>query len=378
MKILYVITGADIGGAQRHVFYLSEWFSRIGWEVHVVLGEDGPLKKELTDRNIGVTIIPIARNIVIKKDFKALRTLYLFIKKEKFDIVHSHSSKAGILARLAGFFNRVEKNIFTAHGFVFTDPTLTKKKTHFYVLLEKMCSWISTDIITVSRFDYQQGKTNGINERKMSQIHNGIPETSIISPSQWKKKQHTLRERDKRIVGFVGRFASEKNITMLLRVAALFKNHNVEFWIIGDGPLYNHYQAVIKKRHLPIQLKGSQDNVLEWMDQMHLMVITSHKEGLPFVLLEACGRGLPVISTDVGGVKEVIGNEKLVVAINDDESMYQRLSALLSDDDARETLGRYFLERSNSFTVEQMCQETKKVYSRGKNKHVNYQHYQSY
>lgn len=363
MKILYLITGADIGGAQKHLLFLAEWFALQKADVHVVVGEDGPLKTELLDRNIAVTVIPIPRNIVLAQDMKALWRVYHFIKQGKFDIVHSHSSKAGIIARLAGFFNRVHKNIFTAHGFVFTDPTLPIIKKLVYILLEKICSWLSSDIITVSRFDFQHGNSYGISMKKMTAIHNGIPQQDILSNRQWQKKQQILRTSDKKIIGFVGRFAPEKNLDMLLRVAARFKeHHNVEFWVIGDGPLYAHYQKQIQIQNLPIHLKGSQENVLQWMDKMHVMVITSHKEGLPFVLLEACSRGLPVISTDVGGVKEVIGEKRVTVPINDDQAMYRHLSSLITNDAEREELGKYFMELAENFTVEKMCQETKKVY----------------
>jgi glycosyltransferase involved in cell wall biosynthesis len=370
MKILYVITGADIGGAQNHLLYLSDWFSQQGHDVHVVLGEDGPLKQELARLNIETTIIPIPRTIKLSKDLQALWKVYLFIKKGNYDIVHSHSSKAGIIARLAGFLNRVPKNIYTAHGFVFTDPTLSTKKRNLYLGLEKVFSLFSTNIITVSSFDFQQGKAHGINAKKMSIIHNGIPSSAILSAAEWEKKQHRCGEMEKRVIGFVGRFSSEKNIDMLLRVASIFKEQNkvqAEFWLLGDGPLFDHYRAEIKKRNLQsmIHLKGMQDHVMDWMDTMHALVITSHKEGLPYVLLEACGRGLPVISTDVGGVKEVVdpnGEKNLLVRINDDDAMVQQLVSVLSDEDIRLELGRYFLELAGTFTVEQMCLNTNKVY----------------
>ncbi|WP_066259026.1 glycosyltransferase family 4 protein [Neobacillus drentensis] len=370
MKILYVITGADIGGAQNHLLYLSEWFSKQGHEVHVVLGEDGPLKQALIRRSIETMVIPIPRTIKIAKDLQALWKVFLFIKKGNYDVVHSHSSKAGIIARLAGFLNRVKKNIYTAHGFVFTDPTLSAKKKTFYLLLEKVFSWMSTNIITVSTYDFQQGIAHGIRAKKMSVIHNGIPGGTILSVAEWEKKQQKLRVMDKKIVGFVGRFSSEKNIDMLLRVATHFKEENnssVEFWLLGDGPLFDFYQREINIRnlHSMIRLKGLQNHVHEWMDNMHAMVITSHKEGLPYVLLEACGRGLPVISTDVGGVKEVVdpeGNKNLLVKINDDQAMYHKLVSILSNDHLRTEQGRYFLNIASAFTVEQMCEETKKVY----------------
>jgi glycosyltransferase involved in cell wall biosynthesis len=371
MKILYVITGADIGGAQNHLLYLSEWFSKRGHDVQVVLGEDGPLNEELALRNIKATVIPIPRTIKLAKDVQSLWKVFLFIKKGNYDIVHSHSSKAGIIARLAGFLKRIDKNIYTAHGFVFTDPTLSTKKKAFYLFLEKAFSLLSTNIITVSHFDYEQGKAHGINEKKMSVIHNGIPKSIILSSAEWEKKEQKLHEMDKKVIGYVGRFSSEKNIDMLLRVAAIFKeekNKQVKFLVIGDGPLFDHYQAEIKERGLEslIQLAGLQTNVYDWMDNMHAMVITSHKEGLPYVLLEACGRGLPVISTDVGGVKEVVdpqGDKNILVPINDDQAMYYQLVSLLSNDRLRAEQGRYFLALAGALTVEEMCLQTNKIYT---------------
>ncbi|MDQ1144163.1 glycosyltransferase involved in cell wall biosynthesis [Bacillus sp. SORGH_AS 510] len=368
MKILYVITGADIGGAQRHLLYLSNWFSKQGHEVHVVLGEDGPFKDELEKQNIKAIVIPIPRTIKWKEDLYALWNLSRFIQKGGYDVVHSHSSKAGIIARLASFMNRVRKNIYTAHGFVFNDPTLTKKKKYFYLWLEKSFSWISSHIITVSAYDYHQGATYGMKEQKLSVIYNGIPENQILSQSEWAVKQKRLRHTKRKIIGFVGRFASEKNLDMLLRVASHFTDENVEFWLIGDGPLFNHYQREVMKQNLQstILLKGSQDNVYEWMDQMHVMIITSHKEGFPYVFVEACGRGLPVISTNVGGIKEVLdshGKENLLVPINGDDEMVQRLHSILSDDTIRLDLGMYCLEIAQQLTVEQMCVKTNNVYS---------------
>ena len=115
------------------------------------------------------------------KDFKAILEVYRFLKNERFDIIHSHSSKAGIIARIAGFLYHSKKNIFTAHGFVFTDPTLSKRKKTIYLLLEKICSLISTDIITVSKFDYEKGMEFGLNHKKMHVVYNGTPAESIIS-----------------------------------------------------------------------------------------------------------------------------------------------------------------------------------------------------
>lgn len=370
MKILYVITGGDIGGAQRHVFYMAKWFVSEGHEVQVVVGENGPFVDLLSEFNIHTKIISIPREIKLLKDFKAILEVYRFLNNERFDIIHSHSSKAGIIARIAGFLYQSKKNIFTAHGFVFTDPTLSKRKKTIYLLLEKMCSWISTDIITVSKFDYEKGIEYGLKSKKMHVVYNGIPVESIISRGELDKKIRFLQNRNKKIIGFVGRFVSEKNIDMILRVASFYKmnnQENVEFWLIGDGPLFDHYKAKITEQGLSkmIHLKGNQDHILSWMDQMNLLIITSHKEGLPFVLLEALSRGLPVVSTDVGGIKEVIDPNRIkdmIVPINDDRQMYDKLNIVLNERFLYEQLAKAALQFGAVLTVENMCAQTEEIY----------------
>jgi glycosyltransferase involved in cell wall biosynthesis len=371
MNILYIITGADIGGAQKHLLYISKWFKDKRHHIHVVTGEEGPLNQELEKLGIAASVIPIPRKIEMSKDLKALFRLCFFIKSGGFDVIHSHSSKAGILARVSGYFLGIRKNIFTAHGFVFTDPTLSRKKKLFYAWLEKSCSWLATDIITVSHFDYRKGNEEGINPRKMHIIHNGIPNGHILSLSDWEKKQRVLNQTQKRVIGFVGRFVSEKNIDMLIRVAALFKLSgmaNVEIWLLGDGPLFPYYKEKVMAEGLDyiIQFKGNQDNVLGWMDQMHVLAITSHKEGLPYVLLEAISRGLPVVSTDVGGIKEILGEvkaENLIVPINHDEQMFKRLAELLTNDELREAVGKELVDLSKDLSNDNMCKELEKVYA---------------
>ena len=116
-----------------------------------------------------------------------------------------------------------------------------------------------------------------------------------------------------------------------------------------------------------IHLKGNQDHILSWMDMMNILMITSHKEGLPFVLLEALSRGVPVVSTDVGGIKEVVdpkGTKDIIVPINDDLQMYHKLNRILKDDSLYHQLAKDALRLVSTFTVENMCIQTEEIYNR--------------
>jgi glycosyltransferase involved in cell wall biosynthesis len=370
MKLLYIITGADIGGAQKHLMDLVQWFDKSGDEVEVITGEEGPLVDWLRSKSIPVTIIPIPRKIEVLNDWKAFIKLRKHISTNHYNVVHCHSSKAGIIGRLAAYLCRIPKIVFTAHGFVFTDLTLSKKKRSFYIYLEKLFGILSSDIITVSQFDYQAGIEIGLKPRKLHVIHNALPKQDIIALSEWEEKQEVLRKAERKIIGFVGRLVSEKNIDMIIRVASLFKERSYEhvlFWLVGDGKMEDYYRQKVLEQGLEdnVLFLGNQSHVLQLMDQMHLQIITSHKEGLPYVMLEAMGRGLPVVSTDVGGVKEVLDPDQrlgLIVPINDDQLMFEKLLDLLSNDRKRESLGKQLLEQTNLYTAEQMCEKTKKIY----------------
>jgi glycosyltransferase involved in cell wall biosynthesis len=372
MKILYVITGADIGGAQKHLMDLIQYFKVFGDKVEVVTGEDGPLVEWLKEKNIPVTIISIPRKIEWKKDFLAFRKLSKHISQNQYDVVHCHSSKAGIIGRLAAYVNRIPKIVFTAHGFVFTDPTLSKKKRAFYIFLEKVFGVLSSDIITVSQYDLDAGRKIGLSSRKLHVIHNALPKEDVVPLNDWEKKQELLRNAETKIIGFVGRLVSEKNVDMIIRLASLFKQNSVEkinFWLIGDGKLENHYRKMVQEKDLDniITFWGNQANVLRLMDQMHIQIITSHKEGLPYVLLEAMGRGLPVVSTDVGGVKEVLdpeGKHGVIVPINGDQMMYERIVDLVQNHPHRELLGKKMLEQVSECSVDKMGKKTQAIYGK--------------
>ncbi|MBB6176072.1 glycosyltransferase involved in cell wall biosynthesis [Anoxybacillus tengchongensis] len=366
MRILYIITGGDIGGAQKHVLYLAEWFQQRGHEVHVIVGEEGPFLKALQAKNISCHVISIPRTIQPFRDVKALWDLYWWIRNRSFDVVHCHSSKAGIVGRIAAYLNKVPKVIFTAHGFVFTDPTLTPWKRWFYLLLERLGERVSTDIITVSLFDYMKAKSYGLNEKKMHIIHNGVPNQYIVSQEEWMNRQEQLQRCEKKIIGFVGRFVSEKNIDMLIRIAEYCREQqltHIEFWLIGDGELLPKYVELVHQKglHHFVYFKGSQNNVLGWIDRMHILLITSYKEGLPYVLLEALGRGVPVVSTNVGGIKEVIG-EDWVVPVDDDLSMLNKMIHLLMNEDERQRQGLRALQIVQGFSVHTMGEKTEKIY----------------
>ncbi|MHC0037555.1 glycosyltransferase family 4 protein [Pseudoneobacillus sp. C159] len=371
MKILYVITGADIGGAQKHVMDLVSWFQKNGAKLEVVTGEEGPLVDWLILRGIPVKIIPIPRSIQPMKDWKAFWQLRQHLRRNPFNIVHCHSSKAGIIGRLAAFVCRVPKIIFTAHGFVFTDPTLSKKKKAFYIFLERLFGRFSSDIITVSQYDYLAGLGIGLRKQNLHMIHNGLPTEQVQSVPNWESKQAQLRTSDKKIIGFVGRLVPEKNIEMIIRIAEQFHRqalpYGVEFWLLGEGRLAEHYYQTVKEKGLTeiVKFWGNQTNVIDFMDKMHVMLITSHKEGLPYVLLEAMGRGLPVISTDVGGIKEVLdpsGSLELLVPLNDDNQMNQKLEKLLYHDRERERIGRILLQQASYYTADIMCKKIKDIY----------------
>ena len=173
MKIVYVITQATWGGAQAHLYSLIERQVKIGNTVTLISGIEGRLsdqiKKNLPQVKL-VIISNLVRQVSLINDFKAIRALRKLLKRLKPDILHLHSSKAGMVGRLAALGLSM-KVVFTVHGWGFT-PGVSKKQQLLIKLVEKTLRPLTTYYICVSRFDYQLGVENGIiNESHLSLIH---------------------------------------------------------------------------------------------------------------------------------------------------------------------------------------------------------------
>jgi glycosyltransferase involved in cell wall biosynthesis len=356
MKLLYVITKSNAGGAQTHVMQLARFFSSQGHDVTLMSRPGGWLEAEA--HKLGVTYlanphllntlnpIPLVRaGRVLKKALKDLRP----------DLVSCHSTIAGMIGRIT--IRQSIPTIFTAHGWGFA-PRIREPRRTLVQFIERFLSRWTTQTICVSTYDLHLAKKTSIN--KAICIHNGV-ESFETAP------QHTHRTE----ALFVGRLVPQKDPFILINaIHALDPNirSQLHLSLIGSGPLEEDVRATILKQRLvnTITLIPSvpREDILKHMKQSDLFILTTHWEGLPRSILEAMAHGLPVIATDVGGVGDAITPQTgILISHGDQQALQEALTVLIKNPTQRQQMGRLAQHRARTqFSLEQMCQKTARVY----------------
>jgi len=358
MKILYIITKSEIGGAQIHVDQLCNFFKK-DFEVAVLSYPGGWLEERSLKNGVKFFANPFFSNsfspIVFFKSFFAIKRI---IDEFSPDIVHCHSSAAGVYGRLV--VRKSIPTIYTAHGWGFnTGVPLFQKITA--VILEKFLSRYTDKIICVSGFVKNLGLKFAVaRASKMLVIPNGVERI------ERKEKNNS----DKVRVLFIGRLSEPKDPLLLLKSfyeLEIKNRENIQLDIIGGGGKFLECQSfVIEKKLQNVNLLGSRDReeTLSYLKKADIFILISKWEGLPITVLEAMSCGLPVISSKVGGIGEAVDESSGFLVKNTKEDIELAMTILASDRALREKMGQnarqIFLEK---YTLEKMCERTKEVYN---------------
>ncbi len=360
MKIVQIITRSDaIGGAHVHVRDLSLALLREGHQVTVLVGQEGPFTEELRDKGIPCrTLRYLVRPISPIVDVRGVLELRHVLTELTPDLVCAHSSKAGWLGRLAARTLGIP-SVFTVHGWAFTDGVPGRKRM-IYALAERLAAPLGQRIITVSDFDRELAlRCRMAPPKKLVTVHNGVPG---IAPSL---RADPVLQPPRLIM--VARFEKPKDHTTLLRALARLREIVWHLDLVGDGPLIGSVRE--EARRLGIQGRvrfwGARQDVAEILSQGQIFVLVSNYEGFPLTILEAMRAGLPVVASDVGGVKEAVvdGETGFLIPRGDEDALRDTLLRLLLDTDLRAKMGTAGrLRYQEHFTFERMLEKTVRVY----------------
>ncbi|WP_047150873.1 glycosyltransferase family 4 protein [Aneurinibacillus tyrosinisolvens] len=356
MKIVYIITRSDWGGAQAHVFDLLRYACTSN-KCYLIIGEEGILAERARELDIPVWIVPtLIQAIHPFYDVLAIHHIRRIIKNIRPDIVHAHSSKAGIVGRIAAWITGVP-SIFTAHGWAFTDGVSVVRKK-ISIPMERLVAKLSTYIICVSEFDRQLALRYKVaNEEQLVTVHNGITEQGMVS-------EHHNKDKTKIIM--VARFSTQKDYRTLILTSAKLSSP-VELFLVGEGELLESSRRLAVEQGVAskINFLGMRKDIPEILSACDVFVLTSHYEGFPISILEAMRAGLPVIASDVGGVKEAVvdGVTGYIVPREDVQAVRDRLETLAKNPKLRKQMGQAgrgrYLER---FTSQQMVDKIFSLY----------------
>lgn len=405
MKIVRIIARLNVGGPARHVVWLTKALDDAEFQSVLMTGTVPEGEEDMgyfaAEHAVEPVFIPEMSRELSPKDVISLWKVYRFLQKEKPDIVHTHTAKAGTIGRVAGFFYRwltprtligqprKVRFVHTYHGHVF-HSYYGRRKTQFFLFVEKTLARLATDkIITISQQQFEEIHRKfgvGRSEKQFSVVPLGID----LSPfAEWRAKRRILREEigagtGEILVGLVGRLTEIKNHELFLEVAKKYKENfdfpRLKFVIIGDGHLRKKLEKDAEKYNIKdiVTFLGNRNDADVFYPALDIVALTSLNEGTPLSLIEAMANARPCISTAVGGVIDLLGAETmspgetdgftvcergLRTATGDAEGFLNGLIYLAKDENLQKELGARGLDfvRAN-YGKERLISDIKEVY----------------
>jgi len=370
INILYVITKLELGGAQKQLLSLLGHLDKEKFAAFLFTAKGGELFPDASSIS-GIKIkrsIFLGRPIRPLKDILALIEIYLFIKKNDVAVVHTHSSKAGILGRCAAGLAKTRIIIHTVHGWSFNDcqPAICRK---LFIWLERFAARFTDRLIVVSAHDKEKGLRNRIgSENKYVLIRYGIDYAEFGKGVQDIKQELGI-DQGYLTVGMISCFKPQKAPEDFVKLAFLVNKEfpGVKFLLVGDGALRKGIQELIHKLGLDTKviLTGWRRDIERVLSAIDVFVLTSLWEGSPIAVLEAIASSIPVIATHTGGIAELIidGETGFLVPVHDIQRMSEKIALLLKDAQLRRRMS--LGAKSNlgaNFTLEGMVRSHQDLY----------------
>ena len=408
MKIVRIIARLNVGGPAKQVVWLTRGLSRPPFESLLIAGTVPPGEDDMgyfaTEMGVTPVFVPEMSREISLKDAVTIWKLYRLLQREQPDIVHTHTAKAGTVGRIAGLLYRwltpgtllgrprACRFVHTYHGHIF-HSYYGPAKTRVFLTIEKLLARLGTDRIVV----ISEQQRREINEEfavgranQFAVIRLGL-DTGIYA--QWRERRETFRDElrvgaNDILVGIVGRLTEIKHHELFLQAASLFKEQfarksspaRVRFVVIGDGHLRHKLEQQMEAYGLnnEVIFVGSRRDPENFYPALDIVALTSRNEGTPLTLIEAMANARPVISTAVGGVVDLLGQEVSTgvdeafvicergvrVPPNDARAFAAGLASLTGDESLRREIGERGLQFVlTNYSKERLLADIKSLYS---------------
>jgi glycosyltransferase involved in cell wall biosynthesis len=408
MKIVRVIARLNVGGPAKHVIWLTKGLESEGCETLLIAGTVPAGEDDMgyfaTEMGVAPIFVPEMSREISAKDALTIWKLYKLFRRERPDIIHTHTAKAGTVGRVAGLLYRwltpnalllrprACRFVHTYHGHIF-HSYYGPLKTRIFLLIEKMLARLITDRIVVVS-EQQRREINGEFRVGRADQFRVIPlglDTSVFA--NWKERARSFRDElglstDDILVGIVGRLTEIKNHELFLRAAAVFKSQfsqqspdrSVRFVIIGDGALRHTLERQADSLGLAdnVIFTGSCRDVDRVYPALDIVALTSRNEGTPLTLIEAMANARPIISTAVGGVVDLLGAsnshnpdapfwicQRGIGVVHDDPSAFAAaLAFFIGNAELRRETGERGLQFvAAHYSKERLLEDIKKLYA---------------
>jgi glycosyltransferase involved in cell wall biosynthesis len=378
VKIIHIITKLELGGAQQTTLYTLAHLDQHHYIPVLICGPGGILLPE-AQKQPGFKLHicnHLIRPVAPFHDLLALITIWRILKRERKDhkgrvLVHTHSSKAGIIGRWAAFFAGISIRIHTVHGFGI-NPYQPFFLRWLFIFVERVTGLLTTSMIYVSYDNLKQGIRLGISKQRNSVIIRSGIDWAKFSQAQYDKmsvKTELTIPKNSKVVGMVACFKPQKAPQDFIRMAYLvtLKLPDTHFILIGDGVLRAKIENMIQELGLwkNVHLTGWRRNIPNLISAMDIMTLTSLWEGLPKVVVEAQLMGVPVIVTQTSGVKEVVRDNVsgFIIPAGHPDLMASKVIELLRNPEIMSRMGKKAISVSREFDLDKGVLKHNQLYN---------------
>ena len=368
MKVVHVITRLVAGGAQRNTLLCAAEQRARGHQVVVISGvqtsSEGCLLAEARQADYElVEMASLVREISPAKDLAALMQLYGYLRHNRCDVLHTHTSKAGLLGRIAGALAGVPVIVHTPHGHIF-HSYFSRSKEMLFRWLERLVAPLADMQVMLSPGDLRDHLREGITSAgRLCVIPSGVPLQRFLQCAPLPKEGPV-------VIGFLGRLADIKGPLDLVEAFALLHPKFPEWrlLLVGDGPQRDQVDERVLRLGLQdyVRITGWQADTLPYLSEMDVLCVPSHNEGMGRVVVEAMACGLPVVATRVGGLPDLVRhnhNGKLCRPKQPGD-LAEQLADLLQLPDRGRTLGQRGREMAHQYSDQVMFERLEQLYER--------------
>jgi glycosyltransferase involved in cell wall biosynthesis len=385
LRVLHPITRLIVGGAQENTMLTADLLDRRVWEVAVLsgtqIGSEGSLMESVRERGVPLLLEPtLVREVSPLNDARALVRMAQTMRRGRYDIVHTHSSKAGILGRWAAKLAGVPVIVHTVHGWGHHERQHPLVRA-YYILLEKLSLPATDRLIVVSPLNIEKGLADGIGRREQyAVIRSGIELDRFGRPAV--PREETRRAwgipLDALVVGSVTRLSAQKAPGDFVRAAARIRRQWEEsagrgdapppvwFLVVGDGDLRPEVEALAAELGVRdrLVLTGLRRDVPELLAAMDIFVLSSLWEGLPRVLPQAMATGLPIVATAADGTAEAVtpGVNGFLTPPGDPDALAGMVLQLMAQPELARAMGAAGRARVDEFSDRRMVAQIDALY----------------
>jgi glycosyltransferase involved in cell wall biosynthesis len=355
VKVMQVIARMNVGGPAVLVADLMRNLDHQRFSTVLVTGYCDENESDYLDiaaQDVAaVRISGLGRSVSPLKDFGAFFILIKEIRKFRPDVIHTHTAKAGVLGRLAGLIARPQaKRVHTFHGHLL-HGYFSSGKTRLVILLEKLLGFITYRFIAIGNIVKNDLVGAGIaHDSKFEVIYPGLQD--LDKHRQTDAQTALGLDRGKKYLVFVGRLTKIKRPERLLDLARSLKDKHPECWLLiaGAGELLEALSAKAEKEGLPITFLGWRKDIGVILSASDIAVLCSDNEGIPLTLIQASQAGLPIVSTDVGSVSDIVvnGHTGLLTDVSS-KGFIKGVLSLLDDPSLGQRFGKAAQERAREF-----------------------------